>query len=358
MTPWTLGTKGAAIALALGASLAHAQTFLIDLGPTTISSVDATTESPDSNGSTWNNFAPGQFVRLVDTTGAISASTSPLGIGLGATTPLGASGGSNNGLTNPDANFLGDFAIATATQDYIFRFDDGAGAPENLELEVSSLDPTLTYNVRVFGSRVASENRETLYTVTGGNGAQTTNIVTGGPNIGSNGMSFGNDNIIGEVLGVTPTVAGTISVDMTVLQGAFVYLNVLEISVAQPVDIAFTSQPEGQVIDAGGTLVLSATVEATPPGVSLQWERDGVAVADDMRVSGATTDTLTVAQAELADVGVYRLVASSQGVVETSDEAIVGVRGSPLGIADFDNNGALDFFDVVAFLDAFDAAGG
>ena len=339
----------AASTLAIGA---NAQTILIDLGPLDLDGTDATTPSPDANGNDWNNFSPGQFVRLADTTGAFSASTIPDGIGFGATTGVGTNGSANpGGLSNPDAGLLGDLAIVTATQDYVF-----VGAGGTLSFELSSVDPTQSFNFRFFGSRTSTETRETQYTVTGAAGAQTATLITSGTNIGSDGMSFGNDNMIAEISGVSATAGGIITVDIEVSQGGFGYLNLIEIEVVPDVAVTITAQPESSVVDAGATLVFSAGAESTGSNLGFQWQRDGVDLVDDMRISGATTSTLSVSGASLDDVGEYALVASDSGVTAESITVIGAVRGTPLGIADFNNDGSLNFFDVLSFLATFDAA--
>ncbi len=328
----------AAAAIAASATV-DAQTFLIDMGPSS-----NPTASPDVNGNQWNSFAPGQFFRLRDTGGATSAGATPVGIGFGATTPVGQSPATGEGLASPDQALLGDLAIQSATEDFVFRSDDGVGAPENLRFEFSNLDQSLVYTIRVFASRVAGNVRETEYTVSGGNGSQSASIPTS-----NNTQDFA---IIG---GVTPTAAGVIVLDAIALQGGFCYMNVVELSVGQALEIP--AQPVGTITDAGGELSFSATV--TPAmGVSLQWERDGVPLVDDGRIAGATSDTLTIDPAELGDVGVYRLVADGGGSSLISDEVVGVVRASPLGLPDFNADGTVDFFDVLAFLRAFDAVGG
>jgi hypothetical protein len=117
-----------------------------------------------------------------------------------------------------------------------------------------------------------------------------------------------------------------------------------------------TELPDPAVVDAGGTLVLDASVAGTLEGLAVRWERDGVLLLDDGRVSGAETTTLTITGATRADAGVYRLRVSVPGVEAYSDGVIVGVRASPLGVADFDNDGDIDLTDLFAFLAALDAA--
>ena len=329
-----------ACAAAMIASVtAHAQTFLIDMGPSA-----NPTASPDTNGNQWNSFAPGQFFRLRDTAGVTSAGATPVGIGFGATTPVGQGPATGEGLASPDPALLGDLAVQTATEDFVFRSDDGVGPPESLRFEFSNLDQSLVYTVRVFARRVAGNVRETGYTATGGSGAQSDSVLT------SN-----NTQDIAVIGGITPTAAGVIALDAIALQGGFAYINSIELSVGQALDIAV--QPLGAITDAGGVLSFDAVV--TPAaGVTLQWERDGVPLDDDARVSGSTTTTLTIAPAGLADVGMYRLVADGGGSVLVSDEVVGVVRASPLGLPDFNADGAVDFLDVLAFLRAFDAVGG
>lgn len=318
---------------------ADAQTFRIDLGPSS-----NPTASPDANGNTWNSFAPGQFFRLRDTTGATSAGATGVGIGFGATTPVGQSPATGEGLTNPDAQLLGELAIQTATEDFVFRSDNGSGPPENLRFEFSNLDQSLAYTVRVFASTNAAATRETQYTVTGANGAQSASLLTSG-----------NDRDVAIVGGVSPSAAGVIALDAVAAQGSFAYINVIELSVGQALDIV--EQPVGTITDAGGVLSFDAVV--TPAtGVSYQWLRDGVPLVDGARVSGATTASLTIDPAGLADVGMYRLEVTGGGDALASDEVVGVVRASELGLPDFNADGSVDFQDVIAFLAAFDAVGG
>jgi len=342
-----------ACAVALLGSAASGQRILIDFGDN--GGLSPSSLPGDANGNLWNNFNPGQFVRLQDTAGGFPGSSSPSGIGLGLTTAGGEGGGAGEALDNPDSALLGDLAVASATSDFLFRFDDLVGAPETLGLEFSSMEPSETYNFRFFGSRISSETRETRYSVTGGGGTQAVSLVTSGTNIGSDGMSFANDNVIVSINGVTPQANGTVIVEVDRLQSSFFYLNAMEIQVVSGLPaVEFTQQPEGAVVDAGGTLSFSAAL-ADDTGVAFQWRRDGVDLVDDMNVSGAQTASLTVDNAGIADVGAYVLIATNNGVETASESAVGAVRQSLAGMADFDGNGIIDFFDVVNFLTEFDA---
>jgi hypothetical protein len=111
-----------------------------------------------------------------------------------------------------------------------------------------------------------------------------------------------------------------------------------------------TEQPGDAIADAGGTLVFEASAGSALPGLVLRWERDGEPVLDDGRISGAATESLTIVGANALDVGEYRLVASIGSVEIASEPAVGAVRRSPLGPADFNNDGSIDGFDLLAFL--------
>jgi hypothetical protein len=326
----------ASLAAGACASPAAAQTFLVDTGPASLGGQPATTPSPDGSGSTWNNFSPGQTVRLVDTGGAFSASSGPQGIRLTSTTPVSTSVDISEGLASPDPALLGDLAVQSATQDYLVQLDFGGTV---FGLELADLDPGLIYGLRFFASKTLGQiNAATRYTVIGGNGVQAVTLAT------SN-----NDDTVAAITGVTPRGDGTIAIEVASESGTFMFLNAmaLDAGTGGPA-ITFGVQPEGTITDAGGALTLSAAVTGSEPGLELRWERDGVPLTDGGRVTGATTDTLVISPASLDDAGVYRLRATLGGATEYSSDAIVGVRG--LGPADDDGNGVIDFFDFMSFL--------
>lgn len=350
---------GLACVAALLAGAAQGQTFLIDCGPS-----GGATTSPDVNGNTWNNFSPGGFFRLLDTTGAetggggdVTGDGVPDGIGFGGFTPIGAGlvNDPTYGLENPDPLLLGDLAIPSATIDALFRQDDLFAAPETIGLELSNLDQGQTYNIRVFGTRDFIAERVSEYTVTGAGGPQSIAIQTSGPNIGADGVSFGNDNEIAEFLNVVPQADGTIQIEARALStdpsNSFCYINAISISVAVPVE--FTDQPDSTIVDAGQTLAFAA---AATNADSYQWRRDGMDLVDDARISGATSAMLSIADAGLGDVGVYTVVATVGDDSAESNGAIAAVRGMGSAGADFNGDSFINFFDVLDFLTVFDAA--
>jgi hypothetical protein len=339
---WELGVFCVG-ALAVTVGSAEAQPILIDFSPPA-GSGGVSPPSPDINGNFWNEFIPGDFYPLVDT--ANNATT----IGIGATT--GVASGNNGGLFGPQAGLLGDFAVVEATQDYVFQAGVGTTG-----FEISGLDVNKTYTIRLFGTRDTGETRETRYRAVGENGAQETTLVTSGLGIGDDGVYNGNDDEIAVIAGIPPKLlTGTIDLEIEVVQGGFAYLGIAEI--LEDIDVTFSSQPAAAIADAGGTLAFSASVQSGDPSLTVQWERDGVALVDDGRIAGATTTNLTVSDAGIADAGVYRLVATVGGSSAPSDGAVGAVRRTTQGVADFNNDGTIDFFDVLDFLTVFDAAVG
>ncbi len=110
----------------------------------------------------------------------------------------------------------------------------------------------------------------------------------------------------------------------------------------------FTHHPDDTLVDAGGTLVFTATPDVSGgSGATLQWRRDGVPLADDGRITGATTDTLTIFQAGFADVGSYSLLATLDGgLVAESDPAVGGIR-APTDPNDVNGDGVVDVLDLL-----------
>lgn len=92
-----------------------------------------------------------------------------------------------------------------------------------------------------------------------------------------------------------------------------------------------TQDPEYQVVPAGGTAVFTVAVSSISPP-TFQWYRyvDGVSdllLTDGGDISGAQTDTLSIANVELADEGGYYCVVNNDsGIPDTSELGLLGVR--------------------------------
>ncbi|MEM8946457.1 MAG: PEP-CTERM sorting domain-containing protein [Planctomycetota bacterium] len=232
----------AILAVFVLASAASAKRILVDLGRSDGTNGVDTPAGPDVNGNHWNNYssvaspipASGfSLSNLIDDTGAASA------IGLETFAVAGGGSFSSNGLLNgglsaaashsdakdPDgptfdagsAQFglrpAADYAIATVTGDYWFTSNTtGAG------IKITGLNPSLTYDLDLFGTRDTNTFRVTRYTATGANsGFQ--DLFTSGADIGSDGQYDGNDQYVVNINGIAPTAAGEI--DLVVSQGQF-----------------------------------------------------------------------------------------------------------------------------------------
>ena len=74
----------------------------------------------------------------------------------------------------------------------------------------------------------------------------------------------------------------------------------------------FLAEPEALEVREGEPATLTASVVGLAP-VVYQWSRNGIPLADDNRISGATTDSLHIASTELTDSGTYVLRATNPG---------------------------------------------
>lgn len=213
------------IAFAATALPAMARTIRIDFGPNDGANGNATA-SPDANGRQWNNVVAPQVVPnglVVSNFRTIDNEPTTVGVTIGSAT-WRTNGIQNGGLLAPDSELLGEFAVATATQDYFFI--EGSSATATLTL--NGLNPGRLYQLRLFGTRNITDVRRTLYTATGSNGTFSTSLQTSGPGIGAGGYD-GNNDTIATLDGIQPTSAGTIQLRMSVAQGTFAYLGILDI---------------------------------------------------------------------------------------------------------------------------------
>ncbi|MGE3106984.1 MAG: GC-type dockerin domain-anchored protein [Phycisphaerales bacterium] len=136
-----------------------------------------------------------------------------------------------------------------------------------------------------------------------------------------------------------------------------------------------TTQPMSQTVAFDSDVTFG--VVAQGDSLTYQWQRDGAALADGGRVSGATTAMLHIADAVEADTGDYSVVVSSPCSFVTSLPAHLSVGICPAEYnndevlnsddffdfvhdfftndprADFDHSGSLDSNDFFAFIAAF-----
>ncbi len=84
----------------------------------------------------------------------------------------------------------------------------------------------------------------------------------------------------------------------------------------------FGTQPREHTVEGGKGVTLTVLVSGTPTP-TLQWRKDGVAIA------GATGATLTLTRATASDAGSYTVVATNAAGAATSSVAVVTVGTSP-----------------------------
>ena len=179
-------------------SLANAETvtrsFYFDFGMNGNSRGELTTGA-DANGHYWNNIGDQDVssnrpsldyvYNLVDASNTATTLTLQL-----AGTKFTANGmTSGGGLLAPDAEQLGDLAVATATEDYIF-----ASNSEHCSMVISGLDPAKGYQFKIFASRVATDVRISDYTFRGAWAIQGS-LQVAGTGIGANGENQNTGNV-------------------------------------------------------------------------------------------------------------------------------------------------------------------
>ena len=191
-----------------------------DFGPNDVTNGNST-PSPDANGNYWNNILNQTGVqdtfRLVDKANVATGIKLKVGVGFQTNGIL------NGGLLAPSTALLGQYAVATATQDYFFL-------AASATLRLSGLDRSKRYVFHLFGSReLATEVRTTKFTLTGGSTSQVTNT-TSGPNVGANGYA-GNNNTIANSDTLTADANGGITLEVSRLAGTYGYLNLMRVDI-------------------------------------------------------------------------------------------------------------------------------
>lgn len=227
----TKRTTMLSVLLFLIAGFALAQTeervFYIDFGQYNVANQGYLTNT-DTNGNKWNNLhgkgtsAPDKAYALTQTT-LIGADGAASDIVLQLGTTFSTNGYSNGGLQSPKKALLGDLAIQSATQDYIFM----EGSQDYGVLHFTGLNPEKAYQFYSFGSRTSTDDRSAYFTFSGEN-VWTGEMQMGGTQIGDGGYN-GNNNKILTSEPVFPDSIGNI--DLTICKktkGAMVYLNCMK----------------------------------------------------------------------------------------------------------------------------------
>ena len=169
------------------------------------------TTSPDVNGHYWNNIGDKDITSnkpsldyMYSVVDAANVATD-VKVQLAGTkfTANGMSGG--GGLLEPNAELLGDLAVATATSDYLF-----ASNSEHCSIVLSGLDVAKGYQFKIFASRKADDVRISDYTFRGAWAIQGS-LQAAGSGLGANGENQNTANVYLSPV-MRPSADGKISI--------------------------------------------------------------------------------------------------------------------------------------------------
>ena len=204
------------------------RTFYIDYGQNNVSGQGFKTIGADKNGHYWNNiFGKGTAApdkAYPQTISLVTSDNSATDCTLQLSSRFSTNGYTNGGLQNPSASLLGDLAIESATQDYIFL----EGGQDYGVIHFKGLDLSKAYRFYMFGSRTATDTRAAWFDLTGEN-CWREEMAMSGSSIGNGGYNGNNNNVLTSDL-IFPDKSGNI--DLTIIKktsGIMVYLNCMKI---------------------------------------------------------------------------------------------------------------------------------
>lgn len=244
------------------------QRILFDFGPTDSTHGDATL-GEDANGNVWNNWHAGatggsKLIAGEKVGGLIDTKGSNTGVILTLTGDFGINGKLTGGLMQVPSQALGYLGVASATQDFFYAGADNqvGGGDDDISggFMISGLNPALRYDLRLFGSRAATDIRRTFYEIHGAS-SQSLTLQTTGAGIGVQ-RGNGNDQTVAAANSVSPNAFGEIFVDLSAMvepgnSNIFGYLNAMELSVVSPYEAWARSKGLVAGVDqvlAGGNL--------------------------------------------------------------------------------------------------------
>jgi hypothetical protein len=158
----------------------------------------------------------------------------------------------------------------------------------------------------------------------------------------------------------------TTDTTLTTPNGFRAPINAIQIVPTPEFGPEFTAQPRSVSIYSGRTARFTGAAQGYPGITSFQWQRNGVNVVDNDRISGAGTTTLTITNAGAADAGTYTLVATSPRGPATSEAATLTIvtaessdyitalnAAGPLAHWRLDETAGTNAFDFVGGLTGF-----
>ncbi len=191
----------------------------------------APTSSPDAQDRYWNNMGTADFEQPAGSSvpNLVETDNTPTPIGITLSGGIWRSNGIfNGGLLDPDPALLGDLAVATATQDYFFVENGGNGGGSGT-LTISNLKPDRLYRFRFFGTRDTPSVRRSIYTIQAASGQQQQILQTSGPGSGSAERPNGNNDTLLQFDDVQADTNGSVTLTLTIAEGDFAYLGLMEI---------------------------------------------------------------------------------------------------------------------------------
>ena len=227
-------SKKTLLTVALMASVLCAQaqtverTFYIDYGQNNVSGQGNKTVGADKNGHYWNNiFGKGTGApdkAYPQTISLVTSDNTQTELRLQLSSRFSTNGYTNGGLQSPSAALLGDLAIESATQDYIFL----EGGQDYGVINFKGFDLSKAYRFYLFGSRTATDTRAAWFDLTGDN-CWRGEMTMSGAGIGNGGYNGNNDNVLTSDL-IFPDRNG--GIDLNIIKkgsGIMVYLNCMKI---------------------------------------------------------------------------------------------------------------------------------
>jgi hypothetical protein len=88
--------------------------------------------------------------------------------------------------------------------------------------------------------------------------------------------------------------------------------------------IAISEQPQNQIVRVGTGAVFRVKASSEEP-LSYQWQFAGIDLANDARISGATSSVLTIADVQLSDMGFYNVIIKNDFVSKSSEAVTLSV---------------------------------
>lgn len=220
------------------------QTVYVDFGYNNSSTNGMKTETVDDFGHYWTNVhctSTDKYIYPGTTFAVVNSDNQSTGWQIFTNTRFSANGKSGGGgLLAPSSELLGDLAVASATEDYVFT----EGHQNYLYFTFKGLDPTKAYRFTTFGSRTSTDDRIVTYRFQGSNSWNGT-LQTGGKAIGDSEYN-GNNNKTVVSDAVYPDNNGEITFTMIKLSGSYVPVNAMKIEeldgVTNPYSVLSLSQ--------------------------------------------------------------------------------------------------------------------